>query len=161
MLVFDSNKKAILLDDVHAPVVTDHIWVLDLNIKDFTLSSFLVLEEIVSPTHELMIDGFKFNLPSNWNILIVDQETLQLDVVEVSELAGSEFYAVIYGPNMPMAECGKITVTDYKPSFCNVGPSLSKHQMLCHPISPYSWVNVSHSDLYNKYLKNAIIGDLV
>lgn len=161
MLIFDNNNDAVILDSIYTPTLADHIWVLDLTIQDFTLAPLLVLEEVISPSIELMIRGFKFVLPANWNILVTDEETMQLDVVEVAELAGKEFKALIYGPDLPRAELDVVTVTNYHPNYQNVGPSLNKHQMLCHPISPHTWINVAPSDSYNKYLKNITVGDII
>lgn len=161
MLIFDNNNEAIVLESIYTPTDTEHIWVLDLTMMDFTLAPLLVLEEVVSPSIELLIAGFSFILPTNWNILVVDVETMQIDVVEVSELAGKEFVALVYGPDQKRIETEVITVTNYHPNFINVGPSLNKHQMLCHPISPTSWINVAPSDSYNKYLKNKIAGDII
>jgi hypothetical protein len=161
MLVFDNNYDAIILDSIHTPTVSDHVWVLDLNERDFMLTPLQVLEETICPTLELLIWGFKFWLPANWNILVVDPETQQLDVVEISELPGKEFSAFVYGPRRPSTDSAVIQITDYLPNRRNVGPSINKHHMLCHPISNDSWVNVSPSDTYNKYLKNAIVGDLI
>lgn len=161
MLVFDNNNVPLILDSIYTPTIADHLWVLDLNMLDFTLAPLLVLEEIVAPTIELSILGFRFKLPANWNILVIDDDTMQLDVAEVAEVAGKEFKAFLYGPKEPNFEMTTITVTDYHPNYLNVGPSLFKHQMLCHPVSPDLWVNVAPSDTYNKYLKNAIAGDLL
>lgn len=161
MLVFDNNNTPLILDSIYTPTITDHVWVLDLNLMDFTLAPLLVLEEIVAPTIELFIYGFKFVLPANWNILVVDDDTMQLDVVEISEVAGKEFKALLYGPDRPRHELATIQVTDFDPNFHNVGPSLSKHQMLCHPISPDLWVNVAPTDTYNKYLKDKAVGDII
>lgn len=161
MLIFDNNNEAVVLDSIYTPTNTEHIWVLDLTMMDYTLAPLLVLEEVISPSIELMIAGFSFILPTNWNILVVDVETLQLDVVEVSELAGKEFVALVYGPDIKRIETAVITVTNYHPNYVNVGPSLNKHQMLCHPISPTAWINVAPSDSYNKYLKNKIAGDII
>jgi hypothetical protein len=161
MLIFDNSNDAIVLDSIHTPIDTEHLWVLDLVLMDYTLAPLLVLEEIISPSIEILIAGFQFILPTNWNVLVVDNETMQLDVVEVSELAGKEFVALVYGPNTLMIETEVITVTNYHPNYINVGPSLNKHQMLCHPISPTSWINVAPSDSYNKYLKNKVAGDII
>lgn len=160
MLVFDNNNQALILDSIYTPTIADHIWVLDLTLMDFTLAPLLVLEEIVAPTIELMVLGFRFVLPANWNMLVVDNDTSQLDVIEVSELAGREFNAFLYGPDQPSYEMATVSVTDYHPNFHNVGPSLAKHQMLCHPVAPNLWVNVAPSDTYNKYLKDTVAGDL-
>ena len=160
MLVLDNNNEALILDSIHTPTITDHFWVLDLNIMDFKLSPLLVLEEVVAPSIEVSIKDFRFVLPANWNILVADDDTMQLDVVEIADITGREFKAVVYGPTMALAELEPISVTDYHPNYQNVGPSLNKHQMLCHPISPNMWVNAAPSDSFNKYLKNRLVGDI-
>ena len=160
MLIFDNNTP-LILDSIHTPTIADHIWVLDLNMMDYTLAPLLVLEEIVAPTIVMSIMGFDFPVPANWNILVVDEETTQLDVVEVAEVAGREFKAFVYGPDRPRYEMEVITVSQYYPNHINVSPSLYKYQMLCHPIAPDRWVNVAPADTYNKYLKEKIAGDIV
>ena len=164
MLIFDDNNKTIILDDIYTPTPTNYMWVLDLQMMDYTLTPLLVLEEIICPSIEVRVRGFKFYLPANWNVLVFSEETSELDVVEISEVAGREFTAFVYDISNPLITKyapGLITVSNYASEYVNVGPSLSKHQMLCHPISPTEWVNVSPSDTYNKYLKNAVIGDIL
>lgn len=161
MLIFDNNNDVILIDNIYGPTVSDSVWVLDLDMMDFTLAPLAVLEEIICPTIEVMVWGHKFNLPANWNMLVADPETMQLDVAEIRELAGREFRALVYGPNERAFECAPVQVTDYFISKRNVGPSINKHQMLCHPISPRHWVNITPSDVYNKYLRNAVAGNLM
>jgi hypothetical protein len=134
--------------------------VLDFNMLDYTLSPLTTLEQTICPALQVRVQGFEFIIPANWNILVFDKETSQLDTVEVSEAAGREFTALVYGPNKSMPTAGVITVVDYFQEFVNVGPSLNKHQMLCHPISSDAWVNVAPSDSYSKYLKDLTIGDL-
>lgn len=161
MLVFDDKATPLILDDIHVPTAADHFWVLDLNLLDFTMTPLLVLEEHASEGVTVCIQEFEFTLPSNWNMLVYDEETYQLDVVSIGKLAGKEFTAAISGPLLSTIHPGKIMVTDYYPYFCDVTPSLTKHQMLCHPISPGTWVNIAPSDGYNKYLKDAYVGDLL
>jgi hypothetical protein len=164
MLIFDDHNKTIILDNVYTPTPTNYMWVLDLQIMDYTLAPLLVLEEIICPSIKVRIRGFDFFLPANWNMLIFSEETSELDVVEISELAGREFTALVYDISDPLIvryKPGLVSVLDYSPEYVNVGPSLNKHQMLCHPISPAEWINVSPSDTYNKYLKTAVIGDII
>lgn len=161
MLVLDNDNRALILDDIYTPTISDHFWVLDLQMMDYTLAQLLVLEEIVAPTIVLRVMGFEFPLPANWNILIVDDDTQQLDVIEIKDVAGKELRAFMYGPDKSRHGLATITVADYYPNHHNVGPSLSKHQMLCHPIAPDTWVNVAPSDGYNKYLKEKVAGDIV
>ncbi len=164
MLIFDDNNRTIILDDIYTPTPTNYMWVLDLQLMDYTLAPLLVLEEIICPSIQIRLRGFDFFLPANWNLLVFSEETSELDVVEISELAGREFTAFVYDisdPKIVRHVPGLVTVINYQSEYINVGPSLSKHQMLCHPISPTQWVNVSPSDTYNKYLKNTVIGDIV
>lgn len=161
MLILDSNNSTIIIDSVHTPVTTKHFWVLDFNMSDYTLAPLLMLEEIVAPTIEIVINGFHFVLPANWNMLIVDPDTAQLDVIEIGKLAGHEFKAFVYGVNTPNFEAMTVSVANYHPHFYNFGPSLYKNQMLCHPISPDKWINVAPADTYNKYLKGMVAGDLI
>ena len=161
MMIFDEHSKPIILDSILTPTVAEYMWVLDLQQEDFMLAPLSVLEETTSPSIELMIAGFRFVLPTSWNILVCDPESMQLDVVEVASVAGKEFRAFVYGPDCSMALTAPITATDYHPNFVSVGPQLSKSEMLCHPISPELWVNVTPSDSYNKYLKGKVAGDII
>ena len=161
MLIFDETNHPIIMDSIHGPTVSAHMWVLDLTMMDFTLAPIVMLEETVCPSIQLRVNGSEFILPANWNILVYDQETAQLDVVELSEAAGREFTALVYGPKAGRPTPATISVTNYFVEYKNVGPSLNKHQMLCHPIGPQEWISVSPSDTYNKYLKDNIVGDLV
>lgn len=161
MLIFDGESQPVILDSIHGPTLTDHMWVLDLSMLDFTLAPLVMLEEVVCPSIEVMVNGFQFILPANWNVLVYDRDTAQLDVVELAECAGREFTAMVYGPSMAAPSPAIITVTNYFIEKKNVGPSLNKHQMLCHPIGPNEWISVSPSDAFNKYLKDIIVGDLI
>lgn len=161
MLIFNENNDSIILDSIQGPTLSEYMYVLDLTMMDYTLAPLLIFEEVICPTIVLTIKGFTFELPANWNILVTDEDTLQLDVVEISELAGKEFKALVYGMDMSMIQMEKIIVSDYYPNYKNIGPSLNKYQMLCHPISPNTWVNVAPSDSYNKYLKEKVAGDII
>jgi len=92
MLIFNENHDTVILDNIQGPTLSEYMYVLDFQMMDFTLAPLLVFEEIICPSIILSIKGFEFNLPANWNILVTDDETYQLDVVEISELAGKEFY---------------------------------------------------------------------
>lgn len=161
MLIFDDNAQPIIIDSINGPTPTDHFWVLDFTIMDYTLTPLVMLEETICPSMQIRIKGFEFILPANWTILVYDKETSQVDVVELSETAGREFTAFVYGPNKPYPTPSNIVVTNYFIEAKNVGPTLNKHQMLCHPIGPDEWINVSPADAYNKYLKDVSIGDLI
>lgn len=161
MLILDENNHTILIDSVTTPLLTEYFWVLDLDQMDYTLTPVLMLEEIVANSVTVRIRGFEFILPGSWNMLVYSQETTQLDVVEVGELAGADHTALIYGPDKGMVEGERVAITDFHFEHANYVPSLPKHTMLCHPIGPDEWINVAPSDVYSKYLKDCIAGDII
>jgi len=161
MLIFDENASPIIIDEICAPVISNYYWVLDLQLQDFTLAPLHVIEEVICPTVVLRIDGFDFPVPAAWSILVFDTDTTQLDTIELSEAAGREFTALVYGPTTATPTASVVAVVDYFVEKKNVGPALNKHQMLCHPIGPTSWVNIAPSDVYSKYLKNTTVSDLI
>lgn len=161
MLIFDGDSQPIIIDSIHGPTVSEYMWVLDLQMLDFKMTPLLMLEEIVCSSVQVMVNGYEFVLPASWNILVYDRDTTQLDVVELAEAAGRQFTAMAYGPNKTQPSPAPITVTNYFVEYKNVGPSLNKHQMLCHPINTDEWICVSPSDAYNKYLRDIIVGDLI
>ena len=161
MLICDENNETIIIDSTITPVISDYFWVLDLEISEFTLIPILYFQESVSPSILVEVNGFKFVLPANWNLLVYDPDTMQLDVVEISDLSSSNFTALVYGPNFGFIKPANVRTLDYRVSYKNVSPSLNKHQMMCHPISPDSWVVISPSDNYGKFLKDKTVGDII
>ncbi len=161
MLIFNDKAEPMILDSIYVPTPCSHFWVLDLNIKDYTLAPLLILEEIICPSITIVIRGFEFTLPAYWSILVYDIETTQLDAIQLSRLVGREFTALVYGPNNVRPVPASIRHVDYLIEHKNVGPSLGKHQMMCHPIGPTEWVNISPYDVYNKYLKDLSVGDII
>ncbi len=161
MLIFDENSLPIVIDNLYDPILTKYFWVLDLTIMDFTLTPLVMLEESVCSSIQLTINGFSFILPASWNILVYDQDTSQLDIIELAEATGREFTALVYGPNNITYASGIISITNYFVEHKNIGPSLNKPQLLCHPINAEQWICVSPTNSFNKYLKDTIIGDLL
>lgn len=117
-----------------------------------------MVEEIIAPTIFLEVMGFVFPVPANWNVLIMGEDTGQVDIVDAGSLTTNQFTALVGGPAVVAPLSAKVRVVDYKQEFVNVSPSLAKHNMLCHPISDKFWITISASDVY-KYVKDAIVGD--
>lgn len=164
MLIFDENLKPIVLENVHSPTPTEYFWVLDLSDMDFTIAPLTMLEQIIGPAMRLKVRGFEFWVPTMWNLLVFEEDTSQLDVIKIKKAPGTEFTAFttdVLNYTLMKCEPGLITATDYSPEQVIVAPALGKHQMLCHPIGPRTWINVAPSDSYNKYLKNTVIGDII
>lgn len=160
MLLMDDNNLPHIVDDIMSPTPVNFFWVLDLKQMDYTLEKLDVLEEIICNTVTLEVMGFRFDVPANWNILVWSEETHEIDCVEASSLGGRDFTAFVFGPDNKSPLPAIVSAVDYKREGINVMPALGKHQMLCHPIGPKEWINVSSSDTYNKYLKKMITSDI-
>lgn len=164
MLIFDENKNIKQLDNYNRSTDIEYFWTLDLDLEyndmDYKLSKIFFMQETTCQSVLLRIDEVNIILPTYWKILIYDEDTAQLDVIEVSKLSSSNFNVLVYGFNEWRIKPGKVWVKHYFPSYTNVFPALDKHQMLCHPISDSTWVTISHNDVYSKYLKEKVVGDL-
>ena len=161
MLIMDESNEVLYLDSIHVPTVATHYWTLDLTNRDFTLTPIELLEELPCPSLAVVVDGIVNSIPSSWMIMCVDKETSQLDLVELHETAGRQFYAAVYDNDKHTITPKQITVIDYTEEDTHVYPMINRHHMLCHPVEKNSWVMVSPNDTYNKYLKEAVLGDLL
>jgi hypothetical protein len=160
MLIFDPESRPIIIDSLSGPIVPDYMWVLDVQQRDFCLAPITMIEETICSSVLVCINGFEFVAPANWHILVYDRETSQLDAIDIASASGHEFTALVYGPRCSRPSPGVITVHEYYPEYKNVGPSLTKTQMLCHPISPIEWISMGPTDNY-KHLRDIIVGDLI
>ncbi len=159
MLIVDESNKTIILESLYDPIPSNYFWVLDLEHKDYMLQKLTVLEEIVGPTVFINAGGFVFNMPAAWNVLICGEDTGQVDIVDAATLTTNTYYGLVSGPKIMSPKTIKLNVIDYKIERCVISPFLPKHQMLCHPISPSSWINISPCDSFNKHLKNSSMAD--
>lgn len=161
MKIIDEQNHITDLVDITAPVKSDHFWVLDLSMMDYTLAPLVVLEEVTCPTFVVEVAGELFDIPASWNMLIYDSETGDVDLIPLCEMTGRAFTALGFGSARALAKPLPVRIMDYKPYSRNVGPSLNKHQMLCHPITEDIWFTLSSADVYTKYLKNISLGDIL
>lgn len=161
MIISDENSYPIMVDSVETPLSTEYFWVLDLVERDFKLTPLMMNEELHTPTFELSILEYIIEVPTNWNILLYSEDTSQLDIAEVSELTRGNFTALSYRHKKDRVIPGEIRVINYNPYAKVHTPSLHKTHMLCHSLGPELWICLSPSDNYNKYLKGAMIGDIL
>lgn len=161
MVILDENTEPVLIDSINTPLKTSHFWVLDLEEKDFKLKQLDVLEEHTTPVLVIELYGYAIELPADWNVLISSPETNQLDIAEISELTRGSFRIFVFDHIKNKILNAPVKVIHYEPKAVLYSPSLNKNQMLCHALGPNGWLCVSPLDNYNKYLKNAIVHDLI
>jgi hypothetical protein len=160
MIISDENYFPILIDSVDTPLTIDYFWVLDLAERDWKLCPLTMNEEMTTPSLELSVQDYKIEIPTSWNILIYSEDTSQLDIVEAADLTRNNYTAVAYNHKIDKIVPAVIKVMNYNISSRIYSPSLHKTQMLCHSLGTDHWICLSPTDNYNKFLKNATIGDL-
>jgi len=160
VLIFDENTKPVIFDSIYTPTNVNYFWVLDLNIMDVTLTPLYALEEITCPAIRLEYNGLKFYLPTIYYILVFSEETSQVDTINISELTNNSFSVFSYGLNETTITKLNIKIIDYQQEYKFIIPLLDKTQLLCHPVTPDRWINISSFDQY-KLLVNKVIGDFI
>lgn len=161
MIISDENYFPILIDSVDTPLTIDYFWTLNLEHRDFMLNPLIMNEEMTTPSLELNISDYHIEIPTSWNILVFSEDTSQLDIVEASDLTRNSYTALAFNHKTNRIFPALIKVMNYNLTSKIHSPSLHKTQMLCHAIGPEHWICLSPTDNYNKYLKNATIGDLL
>jgi hypothetical protein len=160
MLISDETYFPILIDNIEVPTKTDMYWSLNLEAKDFMLSPLTMFEELTTSILVMQILGYVVMVPSYWNLLIYSEETSQLDIQEIYEISRGYFTAMVFDHKRNKVVPGPISIIDYQDN-CKVQTvSIHKNSMMCHPLGHEHWICLAPSDNYNKYLKNAVIGDL-
>lgn len=161
MLTFNEHNEIVVLESIYTPLLTKYCWITDLVEKDFHLMEIKLLEEMVGPCVTIKVGGLTFDVPAGWYMLVMSDETSDVDLVKMYDLLRGDFTTMVCGPNQHKVQSARVSVVDYKESASIVTPRLSKNQMLCHPISGDHWVSISPFDQYNKTLKNCIAGDFL
>ncbi len=162
MLILDEESRAIAIDSIHVPTISTHYWVYDLKMMDYVLSPITLLEESRTPCMTIDINGLQFNLPCKWHVLIVDDETSAVDLIDVATLAGRDFSIMAFDHVKNRAHSVKCRVVNYVEDDVVTSPSVHRHQFLCHPIGPTTWINVSPNDMLVKYIRDRemVTGDM-
>ena len=161
MVISDENYYPILIDNIDIPIKTEYFWVLDLEQKDFMLSPLQMFEAIETNTLVVSILGYNFEIPCDWNILVYSDETSQVDIVNIYDLARVSYSAFAVDHQKNKVIHNTVRVLDYINRSTIFTPSLNKNQMLCHSLGTSMWICLSPSDNYLKYIKDASIGDLL
>lgn len=161
MLYFDSENKLICVDSVYDPIIDNYMWILDLDNYDFTLTDITLLLELTVSTLSLVIDGLTCVLPTNWFVVIYDDEIGMMDVVQVCELMGRNFKLFTYGFSDLMVSGSSYIIQKYTPKQTCTMPNLSKKQMLCHPINDEQWICIGPTEAFAKKLKDMYVSELL
>lgn len=168
MLIHTDFGKNYLIDNLTGPVVPKYYWTFSGPLLDFCLSSISYLEETTGPTITLEINGFQFEAPSHWNILITDTETWQLDTVPLMNCSSQKTSAYLMATNEYTLRTAEVKVVDYCENKVLVHPLVAKGHGLCHPVGTVIsrgkdidvMVVITPHDLY-KFIGDKAVGDIL
>lgn len=161
MIISNDYSKPILINDLDSPIKSNYFWTLNLTELDFKLAKIKMLESICTPALVLDIMGYVIKVPASWNILISSEDTHCLDTALISDLTKGLFTAMVINHNKMTVEYVPVRCIDYLPSVTVYTVTLHRNQMLCHALGRDYWICLSGIDVYNKYLKNKTVWDIL
>lgn len=168
MLVLPDYAKPYMIDSLSSPVVIKHNWMFNATIVDFVLSPITYLEETQGPAVKLRINNADFWVPSSWKILVTDNETYQLDTVNIQSCANTNHLAFAFSPSEMKLRTFDIMVTDYSEHMNLTHPMINKGYAMIHPCGLVQQFNkpdfvtsviIGPHDLY-KHIGDKVVGDL-
>lgn len=168
MLILTEYNKNYIIESLTGPVVPKFCWTFSGPMLDFMLSPITYLEETTGPTKTIEINGFRFEMPAGWNILITERETFQLDTVPIASCSSQHTLAFVMSPTNYMLRMAEVKVVDYCEEKSLVHPLIAKGTGLCHPAGCIKngdteidlAVVITPHDLY-KHIAGKAVGDIM
>lgn len=102
------------------------------------LKPIVMLEETVGPTVKVRINAFDFYVPASWYILVVDDDTKQVDTVPITQCSSSTFKAFMMHPQLNRYELSSIQLLDLDLQGTVVHLLIPRMTLICHPVGPTS-----------------------
>jgi len=102
------------------------------------LKPIMMLEETIGPTVKVRINAFDFHVPASWYILVVDDDTKQVDTVPITQCSSSTFRAFMMHPQLNRYELSSIQLLDLDLQGTVVHLLIPRMTLICHPVGPTS-----------------------
>lgn len=136
MLTFPEYCFPYLIDSVTGPVVPKFSWFYDAKLNDILMRPIRLLEETIGPTVLVRINGFTFNVPASWYLLVVDEETKLVDTVQITQCSSSGYSAFMVHPTEGKYSTSPIMLLDLFMKESCVHVMIPKMHMMLHPVGP-------------------------
>ena len=169
MLILPEFSRPYLIESSNSPIVPKSFWGFSASMLDYTLLPLIYLEETSGASITLNINGFHFEVPYNWHILVSDPYTLGLDCMPVIDCTTTISYALIMTPGDAKFRTEIINIEKVNLESSLVHPLIQKGIALCHPIGEVELHDKSKTvaniiigphDL-SKWVSNGSYGDLI
>lgn len=136
MLILPDYGFPFTIDDVNGPVIPKHSWFYDAELNDFLLRPIRLLEETTGPTVKARINGFTFDVPASWNLLVVDEDTKLVDTVQITQCSSSNYLAFLTHPEASGYMLSKVVLLDLEMKKSCVHVMIPRMHMMLHPVGP-------------------------
>jgi len=168
MLFLSDMNKPFIVDSLTQPMVIKHHWVFSAHMMDFTINQIAYLEASTGPVIKIKVNGLSFFVPVSWNVLVVDDDTYQIDTIPVTSCSNAKYHAFAMSPTDSKIRMMEISVEDFEPKMTLVHPMIQRATALCHPIGTTKdtlgetdvCIVIGPYDLH-KWLNNKSIGDIL
>jgi hypothetical protein len=168
MLFLSDLNKPHIVDSLNQPMVVKHHWVFSAHMLDFKLANISYLEESTGPAIRLKINDFSFLVPATWNILVIDDDTYQVDTIPVTSCSNAKYHAFVMCPTDSKMRILEVSVDDFEPKASLVHPQIQRATGICHPIGTVqergkavdACVVIGPFDLH-KWLNGKSVGDIL
>ena len=138
MVILPDYGHPYLIDNVSGPVVPKYSWFYDVELNDFMLKPIRLLEETIGPTVTVRINGFEFDVPASWNLLVVDDETKLVDTIPINQCSSSNYQAFMMHPETHDYHVSPIMLIDLKMKESCTHVMIPRMNMMLHPVGQIS-----------------------
>jgi len=132
-----------IIDNVSGPVVPKYSWFYDVEHNDFMLKPIRLLEETIGPTVSVRINNFDFNVPSSWNLLVVDAETKLVDTVQITQCSSSNYQAFLMHPDTHDYYLSPVILLDLFMRESCIHTMIPRMSMMLAPVGPHPTTSYS------------------
>lgn len=160
MLIFGEELKPVIIGSVMDPLVTPVYWTLNLEQEDFMFANIGFLEEHSWEGKGIQFDGQYVEIPAAWYILIGDADEGSVDCIQIDDLMGQPFEAMLFEFNKSIPKTAVMEVVNAKIYTAFSFPIIPKHIMMVHPINEDSGIIISPID-QTKQIRNKTMMDFL
>ncbi len=94
----------------------------------------MYLEETTGSAIKIMINKFTLDVPASWNILVVDEITMMIDTIPISDCSSKSYKSFLFCPTSMNLFLDEIKFIDFIPYISICHTAIPKNSMICHPV---------------------------
>lgn len=127
---------SISITDVNEPVIPQRCWFYDASLNDFVLRPITMLEETTGTTVTAEINGYTFDIPAAWNMLVADEDLKLVDTVPITQCSSGSYHAFLMHPDLSFYKLAPIILKDLSVRGQAVHVTVPRAHAMLHPVGP-------------------------